>query len=303
MTWKNRSIQLLFEQGVEAAITGNYSAACGLLQQVVDRCPNHPDAGRNLARAYFEIGNIGESIKAAKSFLKYNPRDAGGFLVLANAYNVVDKDDLAETYYKKAVEMGPHDPYALSGYGGWMLKQQRYDEAKLMIEQALGIEPNLPGMRLALRVIDEQSKAGKNQTDDNRPETTSTKSQNDNSESAMGTTPTGVTKAVRHISLMGIRDGGIQEVIAVHNSELSESEVDNAIAGANMGHAIRTGLTSCLSSQGSVPRAIRMVVVPPKRITENASAILVLAVKYEPDTQPPSQTEFEDLVRQYKQSN
>lgn len=109
--------QRLFERGINKAKQGDYKGAIQVLKKSLEYFPYHNDARRNLAMAYLENGDVEEAKNQLIDVLRLDPKDVWGYLLLANLYFKHEHDPhSAESFYKKAYELNPNDPYLLNAY-------------------------------------------------------------------------------------------------------------------------------------------------------------------------------------------
>ncbi len=91
-----------------------------------------------LAAAYMHEGLLMQAMQNARRALTVEPSNADGHNVIALLYDRLNKHDLAESHFKRAIGYQPQNSYMLNAYGVHLCKQNRFDEADTLFLKALG---------------------------------------------------------------------------------------------------------------------------------------------------------------------
>ncbi len=105
--------------------------------------PKNTDIYRSLGVVYLQQKRFKEAKDVYRVILDLSPEDAEAHFYLANIYDTLNEDQLAEAELKKAIELNPQYPEALN-YLGYMYVEQSRNlvQAELMIKKALAIDPD-----------------------------------------------------------------------------------------------------------------------------------------------------------------
>lgn len=134
-----------FNRGIKKAKQGDYQGAIELLKRTLEYLPAHTDARRNLAMAYLELGETEEALNHLIDVLRLDPKDAWGFILLGNIYTKYKQDrKTGEPFYKKAYELNPNDSYLLNNYAAVKAENGQLEEAELMFNKAIEVNPSYP---------------------------------------------------------------------------------------------------------------------------------------------------------------
>lgn len=103
-----------------------------------------------------------DAISTLKEVLKIKDTYVGAHYLLGVIYDILDKPELSEDEFKKALDINPVHPMVLNSLGVVLARQKRIDSAWMCFEKAVEIHPrfriaqnNLKGME-ALRVGNEK---------------------------------------------------------------------------------------------------------------------------------------------------
>jgi tetratricopeptide (TPR) repeat protein len=115
----------LMARGSEAMNAVRYSEAISVFSEVIHRKPDFAEGWNRRATAYYVAGEYAKSIADCDEVLKRNPGHFG----------------------------------ALSGLGQIYLQLEKYDEALAWFRRALDVNPNLLGVEINIRMIEEKLRA------------------------------------------------------------------------------------------------------------------------------------------------
>ena len=117
----DRAIDALLARGVEEMNGGRLGESIATFSEAIRRRPSFTEAWNKRATAYYLAGEYRKSIADCKQVLKRNPRHFG----------------------------------ALSGLGQIYLALEDYEQALVWFRRALEVDPNLDGVALNIRAIEE----------------------------------------------------------------------------------------------------------------------------------------------------
>ena len=103
----------------------------------------------DLARAQMAVGRPSAAQADAERYVKSQPDDAEGHLVLAQVFVMRGKDQPARLAFMKVIELSPGHPRATAGLAK-LLAETEPGAALQVLSQALGVYPNNPDLRFAL---------------------------------------------------------------------------------------------------------------------------------------------------------
>ena len=116
-----RALDKLLARGVEEMNGGRMRQAIATFSEAIRRMPAFTEAWNKRATAYYLAGEYRKSIADCKQVLKRNPRHFG----------------------------------ALSGLGQIYLALEDYEEALAWFRRALAVDPNLEGVELNIKALEE----------------------------------------------------------------------------------------------------------------------------------------------------
>ena len=119
------------------------------LQAAVAADSTRADAHYALARAYLRTTKTTKARKSADEAIRYNPRYAPPYLLLAKLYQREHKVEAAHAFYKNYLEQNPDDQTAAYAFAVGLVKQKKYKEAEELAVR-LGGTSGLPILAQAL---------------------------------------------------------------------------------------------------------------------------------------------------------
>src|SRR5690606_14232400 len=91
----------------------------------------------------------GEIIRQA---LALNPTDPYSLLLMGNIY-FLNSQEMAALFFMRAAQHAPTDPYILTNLASLKGKQEKYEEAIPLFEQALAADPGYPNAGFGLALV------------------------------------------------------------------------------------------------------------------------------------------------------
>ena len=107
------------------------------LRQVLQLCPDQPDAHNLTSVAFGQLGMQKEAIDASRHAIALKPDDAGFHLNLANRLNDQCKSDQAIASYLRALELAPDNIAVLKSYMRCLVGCLRWDDAKDLVSKLI----------------------------------------------------------------------------------------------------------------------------------------------------------------------
>ena len=144
-------------KAVGKAQNGNLSEALKLFKNVLEVIPEHVEARRNLAKVYFELGNMDQAKRQLDVCIQINPKDCWSYIMLGNIYTKHERNlDVAEFYYECGLEHCPEDGMLLNNYANLMMEKGKFSRAEELFKKTLNLKPVHPhsyfGLALLYRV-------------------------------------------------------------------------------------------------------------------------------------------------------
>ena len=130
---------------------GNKESALLALERAVEINPTLSEARANLGNIYLEKGQLADAIREYKVALKINLSDAKTHNNLGNAY--LRKSEIQDSHYKKgwlnyavseylwSLKLDPNLPDAYKNLAVAYCKQERFEQAIMLLRQAITLEP------------------------------------------------------------------------------------------------------------------------------------------------------------------
>nr|WP_242521843.1 type IV pilus biogenesis/stability protein PilW [Motiliproteus sp. SC1-56] len=94
------------------------------------------EAWNSVAREYIQLGQYEEAKRPLKQALEVDPKAASSLTLLALVFQSQGETEIAEEYYRKALEGDPDNAMVNNNYGIFLMLQQRHAEACGYLEAA-----------------------------------------------------------------------------------------------------------------------------------------------------------------------
>lgn len=135
-----------YEEGVNAYLSGDYTAALESLKQAekygVEDYPKG-DLYTYIAHSYWELGMSDEAIGYYHYAMDENPEDVSYIVNLAIAYRQCGDNETAKDLYRQALEVDPNYAELHSSLGTLYILENKPEDAILCFNQAIELNPNL----------------------------------------------------------------------------------------------------------------------------------------------------------------
>lgn len=142
---------------VEAMQAGDYAAAAEELHEIVGRDSSHVQALRLLASACIHLDAYVQAIRTCRRISVLDSTDVGVVVALGFLYQVKGDLDLAEMYYRQALERDPNMIQAYQGLGWAYMQRRQLAQALDMVTRTSERAPDYaPNYLLMGRVLTAQ---------------------------------------------------------------------------------------------------------------------------------------------------
>jgi len=118
-------------------------SACSSKQEVVkEKKVSEPDLQQasalnvQLALGYIERQQLGIAQEKLEKAIEQNPKNIDAYTSMAYLKRLVNEYDMAEDFYRKALDIKSNDPNIHNNYGGLLCQMGRYDDALEEIKKA-----------------------------------------------------------------------------------------------------------------------------------------------------------------------
>ncbi len=149
--------------GTALQMAGKLEEAVAHYRRALELKANYPDAHYNLGNALLELGNFEEASAHLAEVLKAHTDDplarerlAQAFAAEGNQMASQGKLDAAIGYFRRALELNPHDADACNNLGGALARDGKLTEAATYFERALRINPQHAAARRNLELAREK---------------------------------------------------------------------------------------------------------------------------------------------------
>ena len=143
----------LAERASKRAAEGDYNKAISLWKRVLELQPSLHRARRDLAMALMEVRDVEGAVNHLIEVLRFDPKDAWSWVVLANLY-IREKNDneTGEKFLRRALEIAPDDAWALNSLAAVTAERGNIEEAVAIFERAIAANPEFANAHYGLAV-------------------------------------------------------------------------------------------------------------------------------------------------------
>lgn len=137
---ENETVDALFELGITYYQQREFKRANELFFKLKELDPSYTSVYPNLARGLEEENQLEKAAEVIREGLKMDQYNYDLFAVGAEIAVKLEDEDVAEDYYLKAQALAPENEGLELAYINLLLKQERFEDAILIIEKALSHE-------------------------------------------------------------------------------------------------------------------------------------------------------------------
>lgn len=124
--------------------SGIYPAAEALIRRLVAIDPNNVWATQELALLLFGRGNLGDAEAFARNAVRIAPTDPQSHNLMGMIMTEVNRPQVGEFHYRKALELLGHRPPILLANLAWNLKNQgKMAESRALYEESTALDPTI----------------------------------------------------------------------------------------------------------------------------------------------------------------
>ena len=132
----NRKLVLMFFMSLMVGLSGCITSYSGPLPQPASE-ELRLKAQLDLGRGYLANRNFERAREPIERVLEMNSRSVEGLLLLAAVEQGEGELGLADATYRKTLKLHPKNAQALTNYGGFLIRQERIDEALPLLRTAV----------------------------------------------------------------------------------------------------------------------------------------------------------------------
>ena len=136
---------------------GKYAEAKPILKKLIERNPTNSEYHRIMGQILSDEGDPEEAINSLIDALRWNPKNGYALLMMGNIF-AKSKNDVATAmqYYDQALLANVNDHISLSNIGYLLWQQNKTEEAKKYLSEAVKINPQYPNTHFTLALIAEK---------------------------------------------------------------------------------------------------------------------------------------------------
>jgi len=143
-------LERLSEQACDALNEGDYPRALALTDQLVQACPTNGEFRCWRAWALLRTGSVAEALQDAQGSVEHAPGWYEAHYVLAVTAAHVEKNQLAQSSFEKAVELSGRRPEILEEFAVWMSLVRSPRVAEEVVMEAIKVGSESPRCWAAL---------------------------------------------------------------------------------------------------------------------------------------------------------
>lgn len=143
-----------FYCGLMLARLGYHEEALAGYQRALELGPDYAEAHNNYGLSLVELGRHDEALPHFARAAELEPHMLSALCNGGNALNDLGRPDEAVQWFEKALALAPDEALAYSGIANARKYQGRFTEARTACEKAVALRPDMPGLQLALALVD-----------------------------------------------------------------------------------------------------------------------------------------------------
>ena len=149
--------QAAFAKAVAKCEAGQFEQAREQLEDLVAKEPNNSEYHRLLGQVCSELGDQEAAIDHLIDALRWEPKNTHALTMMGNLQAKHRKDvDTAMRYYEAALAANPKDHLAANNIAAQFLNLEKWDLAETWFDKAMAIEPDYPNTHHGLAVVSER---------------------------------------------------------------------------------------------------------------------------------------------------
>lgn len=149
---------ILFKQGIRARNENNYEKAVQQYRRALKIDPYHIEARYRLAFLYGSSGYLDKGVTEYMNVIKLAPYFASVHGNLAVLHSKADNLKLSENHYRIQIRLNPYNPETFCGLASILLRENRIEEAVVLLRHALILKPSHPFAGQMLKELREVSR-------------------------------------------------------------------------------------------------------------------------------------------------
>lgn len=129
-----------FYRATDLCTSKKYEQAIPIFEKLISTDPKVSEYHRNLGQAFEEMGEYSKAIDSLIEALRWNPKNNWALLLMGNIYLRTEQDtQTALTYFDQIIEADPENYLALSNIGGTFLRVDKLNLAERFFKKALKV--------------------------------------------------------------------------------------------------------------------------------------------------------------------
>jgi len=118
------------------------SSAEGYCLLALSQDEQSPHTYKAIGAIYRDTGQYAEAVRYLEKGVAVDGTDVSVLVVLANVYDLMKDNKRAESLYLKSISIEPENWLSYDGYGYFLIKEGRYDDAAKCYEKVLSLLPD-----------------------------------------------------------------------------------------------------------------------------------------------------------------
>lgn len=146
-----------YRKAVDLCEKGKYSEAKPILKALINKNPTNSEYHRIMGQILSDEGNQDEAINCLIDSLRWDSKNGWALLMMGNIFAKFKNDvQTAMKYYDQALIANPNDNITINNIGANLMQQNKYEEAKKYLLDALKINNKYPNTHFGLGMIAEK---------------------------------------------------------------------------------------------------------------------------------------------------
>ncbi len=146
-----------YRKAVALCEKGKYADAKPILHTLIEKNPSISEYHRVMGQILSDEGDQEEAINCLIDALRWDSKNGWALLMMGNIFAKFKNDvPTAMKYFDQAIIANPKDNVAINNIGYLLMQEDKLDEAKKYLNEALKINKDYPNTHLALGMIAEK---------------------------------------------------------------------------------------------------------------------------------------------------